>query len=298
VGAIVSCPVKNEMANTNSKFASYNNFTNISEQQFRTLFGLDNSGRMYLSQFTGVAADDDTLVYATGRNDFSGARTYRLLETRFNPAYPVAQWKMISNAANVITTIQLWPVNDTSNATTDNRSLQWGFADTSLPDPPSFPPYPQGGFEQPYNGGYSSSTALRDQLDDTSASVDLADHTGLVFASGQNVILVSYLTNADAVTAISGGAKALSYNGYGITPAIPLSASDKAKITNGQYTLWSFEQFVKTINATATETFVHSLLVNVISSNIGSAGGLTMNEMSGVIRPQDGGNVTITVPIP
>jgi hypothetical protein len=293
VGAVVFTMIKNEMASTNPKFASYNNFTNISAQQFRSLFGLDNSGRMLLSQLTGVSGDSDTTVYATGRNDFSGARTLCMLESGYGPENPVIQWKMFSNAANVITTIQLWPINDVPNATTDNRSLQWPLADTSLPDSP---PFPQGGIEQDANGGYFSGGALSAQLDDTSESVDLADETGAVFASGQNVILVSYLANADAANAIAGGAKALSYNGYGITPSNPLSAVDKAKITKGQYTLWSFEQFVRSQDSTGTaaETVYDAVLTN-IPANIGGDG-LSMTEMVGVIRSTDGGNVVRGIP--
>jgi hypothetical protein len=291
VGAIVFCPVKNKMANTNPEFANYNNFTNITANQFRSLFGLDNSGRMLLSQLTGVTSDNDVVVFATGRNDLSGTRTSYLLESGYGPQNPVIQWKMFSNTANVITTLQIWPIGDVVG-NVDNRSVQWTLADTSLPDSP---PFPQGGLEQAGNGGYFSGGTISGQFDDTSQSVDLADDAGSVFASAQNVILVSYLGNNDALNAINAGAKALTWNGYGVTPANPLSDADKAKITNGQYTAWNFEQFVKATNATAADTTIYNAVIAALPGNIGNSG-LTMAEMAGVLRPQDGGTITIAVP--
>jgi hypothetical protein len=276
IGAIVFSFIKNEMAAANPKFLSYSALTNITSQQFRSLFNPTFAGRILLSQFTGNNADDDTFVYATGRNDLSGTRTIYMAETGYGAPNLVSQWKMTSDASNNITQIQLWPTGDVVGAT-DNRSLQWN---TDLPG----------------NGGYFSGGALRDQMDDTSNSVTVKDDTGATIASNQNVIMITWLGNSDASTAITNGAVALTYNGVGITPnAGGLSAADKAKIQNGSYTAWSFERFYRLGDAktTADERTFFSTVFNNIGANVGSAG-LTMAELTGVDRATDGATVFIT----
>jgi hypothetical protein len=275
VGAIVFSFLKNEMAPANPKFASYSAFTNVTSQQFRALFSPVFAGRIQLSQFTGNNADDDTFVYATGRNDLSGTRTAYMVETGYGAPNLVTQWKMTS-VSNNLTTIQIWPLNDVVGAT-DNRSLQWNL-------------------DTPGNGGYFSGGALRDLMDDTSNSVTLLDDTGGTIDVNQNVIMVTWLGNSDASTAITNGAVALSFNGVGITPnAGGLSVADKAKIQNGAYTAWTFERFYRLGDAKTTvdeRTFFNTVFGNV-GPNIGS-GGLTMTEMTGVDRATDGATVFIT----
>lgn len=271
VGTIVFSMIKNEMALTNPKIASYNAFTNVTSQQFRSLFQV---GSAFLSQFTGNDADDGTFVLATGRNDFSGTRTIYLAETGYGISNLVQQWKMTSNGSNEITQVQIWPVGDVAG-TTDNRSLQWTL-----------------GVDTAGNGGYFSGGALRDQLDDISENVTAKNAAGDTIGTGLNVILVTSISIADAATAITNGAKALNYNGVGITPAAPLSAGDKAKIQNGTYTLWSFENFFRDPDCTASEITFFNAVTGAIGANIGTAG-LTLTEMTGVTRATDGGTVII-----
>jgi hypothetical protein len=275
VGAIVFSFLKNKMLAANPKFASYGAFTNMSSQQFRALFSPVFSGRILLSQFTGSNTDDDTFVYATGRNDLSGTRTAYMVETGYGAPNLVTQWK-IASTSNNMTSIQIWPLND-NTPPNDNRSLQWNL-------------------DTPGNGGYFTGGAIRDLMDDTSNSVTLLDDTGATIDTNQNVIMVTWLGNSDASTAISNGAVALSYNGVGITPnSGGLSAADKAKIQNGTYTAWTFERFYRLGNAKTTvdeRTFFSTVFGN-ISANIGSAG-LTMTEMTGVDRATDGATVFIT----
>lgn len=284
VGAVVFALIKNEAS------ANFASLTNISKDQYKSLLGTANAGRMRLSQLTGLDADLNKIVYATGRNDLSGTRTSYMLEMGFGPSNPCAQWKMISTTTNVCTTIQLWPTGDNLVAGNDNRSVQWTLADTTLPAP-----YPSSGGEIAGNGGFFSGSVLRGLMDDTSASVDVKDNEGNLISSGQDVALVTYLSQSDAATAIGGGAVALTYNGVGITPATPLSAGDKAKVRNGAYTAWSYEQFCKTGAASTDETAVYNGILNVIQSTIGNTG-LSNADMAGADRPDDGGVITIAVP--
>jgi hypothetical protein len=273
VGAIVFTFLKNRMLPANPKFASYNAFTNVTSQQFRALFSPVFAGRIQLSQFTGNPVDDDTFVYATGRNDLSGTRTAYMMETGYGAPNFVTQWK-ITSSSNNMTSIQIWPIGDVAGAV-DNRSLQWND-------------------DEPGNGGYFSGSVLRDLMDDTSNSVQLLNADGSPLLGNQNVIMTTWLSITDAATAIANGAVALSYNGVGITPANPLSAADKAKIQNGSYTAWTFERFYRLSDAKTTadeRTFFNAVFGN-IGANIGSAG-LSMAEMAGVDRSTDGATVFI-----
>lgn len=284
IGSIVFTMLKNEMAAANPKFASYENFTNVSEQQFRALYSPNNAGRTLLSQFTGNPADDDTRVYATGRNDYSGTRTIYLLETGYGASNLVSQWKITSSSNNV-TSIQLWPLND-NTPNNDNRSLQWVLGDPLIGQDPAN--------EVPGNGGYFSGSVLRGLMDDTSNNVTVLDDTGGLIASNQNLILITSISIGDAADAILNGAKALNYNGYGITPGV-LSGPDKQKIQNGQYTLWSFQQLVHSDDADANEINIYNKIITNIPANIGTLG-LTMTEMAGVTRDNDGAVVFVVLP--
>jgi hypothetical protein len=277
IGAIVFTFIKNEMAAANPKFASYQAFTNVSSQQFRALFNPTFGGRSLLSQFTGNNADDDTFVYATGRNDLSGTRTIYMLETGYGAPNLVSQWKVTATASNNISEITLWPLGDVVGSV-DNRSLQWN---TDLPG----------------NGGYFSGGSLRDVLDDTSNNVTVKNFDGEVIGTNQNLIFVTWLGNGDATTATANGAVALTYNGVGITPANPLSAADIAKIQNGSYTAWSFERFYRLSDAKTTvdERTLFNTVFGNIGANIGSSG-LSMTQMTGVDRATDGATVLITPP--
>jgi hypothetical protein len=272
VGAIVFSFIKNHAS------SAFNGLTNVTSQQWRAMLSPAVLGRVQLSQFTGLDTDDNKFVYATGRNDFSGTRTVYMLESGYGAANLVNQWKIFSNTTNVMTTIQLWPAGDNTPGN-DNRSLQWTL-----------------GADIEGNGGYFSGGVLRDNMDNTSPSVDVKAPDGSIIESAKDVCMVAWLGNGDATTAISNGAVALTYNGVGYTPATPISPADKAKIQNGSYTGWSFERFYKSNEATggtAANTVYTTVFAAILGgSGIGSAG-LTMGEMSGVERTTDGGTVTI-----
>lgn len=277
VGAIVYTFVKNEMAASNPKFAGYSALTNITSQQFRALFNSTFGGRILLSQFTGTNADDDTFVYATGRNDHSGTRTVHMLETGYGPTNLVAQWKVNSVSGDNTTSIRYWPTGDIIGIN-DNRSTQWN-ADLAG------------------NGGYADGRFLSYVMGRKSDNVTLLDHTGTTIATNQNIIMLSYLGAYDARSAITNGAVPLKYNGVGISLAVPLPAAEKAKILNGTYTLWSWERFYRLSDAktTADERTFFNWIFSSIGGYIGHAG-LSMTEMTGVDRSTDGATVLITPP--
>lgn len=284
VGAIVFTPLKNETS------AAFLGLTNVTQKNFAQLYSGANAGRMRLSQFTGLNADDNSIVYATGRSDLSGTRTSYMLESLIGPATPITQWKVQTTAGNAISEIRLWPTGDNTPGN-DNRSVQWTNADTTLPSG-----YPTAGVEIPGNGGYFSGSVLRGVMDDTSSAVTVTADNGDVIEGPVDVALITYLANSDAATAIASGAVALNWNGVGITPnSAGLSAVDKAKIQNGLYTAWNYENINLTGAANSDELTIFNAIVGQIQANIGSAG-LTLAEMAGVERAEDGGLINIAYP--
>ncbi len=95
---------------------------------------------------------------------------------------------------------------------------------------------------------------------------------------------------SDAINAITNGAVGLGYDGVKITPANPLSATDRAKVTQGQYTAWGYEHlfFAGVLSADA-QTFYNTLVAGMNATNLG-ASGIPLSEMS-VGRTDDGGTV-------
>ena len=263
VGVVVFTMIANEGAPAG--------LTNVTGDQFRTLF---SSGSKPLNYF--FPTTDTRNVYATGRSDFSGTRTTYLAVTGFsdvvaNKVSPaVQQWKpTLTGSANPtfeITTLRLWPTNDGNN-----RSLVWG---TDLAG----------------NGGFESSSSLRTAFQGFSTNVTLQDANG-VFLSTENLLLVSCFGISDATTAVAGGAKALSYNGVGITPANPLSAADRAKITEGAYTLWGYQHLMhNSLNYPAATQAVKTVLIGGINSTTIGTAGIAFNLMN-VSRNDDGATV-------
>lgn len=241
-GVVVFTPIVNEGAPAG--------LTNVQAGQLRTLFG---TGSQPLNYF--FPTGDTRNVYATGRSDFSGTRTTYLAEIAYGISTPVQQHKPVSNglaadnAGLAVATLQIWPINDGNN-----KSLVWN------PDTLG-------------NGGFESSSSLRTIFGATSAAVQRKNSTGGNIGGPVSLLLMSVFGISDATTAISNGAKALSYNGVGITPASPLSAGDIAKITEGAYTFWSYQHLIyNTTNDTPGTAEVLAELTAQIPNNLGTAG--------------------------
>lgn len=247
--------------------------TNVSAKQFQALY---SSGYLPLGMFTGNALDTD-LVLATGRNDGSGTRTTYMAETGLGITTGVQQYVRGTFSGNTITQIHRVPQGGFSSSIpgslASNASTVWGN-------------------DVPGNGGYSSGSALRDDMGRTSASVELLDVDGSILDSGINVHLITFLSLGDAAPARTAGAKILGYNGVILSDFAAtgtLSAADKAKVTEGSYTAWGFQQFYRRPSLSTDTVTVYNGIKNNIGANLGVTG-IPISDMH-VGRSVDGGPV-------
>jgi hypothetical protein len=247
--------------------------TSVTTQQFRALF---TTGNQPLSLFTGNAANTSR-VFATGRNDGSGTRTIYLAETGYGITNTVQQYLAGEVSGDTITKIYRVPAGGVLAGVTSgsaNRSTIWGQ-------------------DVDGNGGYSSGSTLRGDMARTTASTQVLDADGSVLYPAGSITLLTWLSTADAAVAITGGAKAIAYNGVGIAPTTTgLSAGDKAKVTEGQYTAWGYERFYRRpalSSATDDKVKVYNEIMNNIGSNLGGSG-IPISDMH-VSRSADGGLV-------
>lgn len=271
VGVVTFTMLANESA------ASHTNFTNITIQQFKAIL---EQGIQPLSLFTGDAADTK-LVFATGRNDGSGTRSAYLTEVGYGVANPVNQYVATvsgTTTAGQITAIVRVPAGGTG---TGNLATSGGASNAST----------LWSNDINGNGGYSSGSALRDHMGRTTASVDVFDPESGQTADIEDepILLVTWLSTADARTAVTNGAKLLNFNGVGVTPISGgFSATDKAKITNGQYSAWSYQQLYYRGSLSTEENTVYTAIkTNLPAALNTTANGLTLGDMS-VTRPDDG----------
>jgi len=240
---------------------------NVTSQQFRALM---TAGFQPLSMFTGNPADT-TNVYATGRNDGSGTRTTYLAETGYGISKPVNQYITKGSTGTTLTEIQLVPAGDGGNASTI-----WGQ-------------------DIDGNGGYSSGSTLRTDMGKTGASVTVKDaQGGDLFGVPVKADLVTFLSLNDAITARGNGAVFCAYNGVKLADIAvsggTMSAADKAKVTNGVYTAWSYQNMYRRADIVSGDAVtVYNGIRNAIGTNLGAAG-LPITDMA-VGREVDGGVV-------
>jgi len=223
--------------------------TNVTQKQFEALFV---NGYEELSLFTGNASDNDALVFASGRNDGSGTRTTYMAETGVGITTLVQQYIGGNITADEIGFIKLsGPTNQPS--TIWNQNLAG-------------------------NGGYSSGGSLNTLFQAKASAVDIYfSDTAVVGTDPADledipVTLITFLTISDCVTAVGQGAKALSYNGVGITPANPLSAGDQNKVKYGAYTAWGYQTLYRRSGLTANQLAIDADIRASIPANIGAAG--------------------------
>jgi hypothetical protein len=256
--------------------------TNVTIQQARQLW---TSGIQPLSLFTGDPADT-SLVLATGRNDGSGTRAAYLTEWTYGVANLVNQYIATKTgiSGNDITAITLVPANGIGSGNfetsgTSNASTLWGNTEVG-------------------NGGYSSSSALRSLMGLASTSVDV--YNGVDNApdiENANILLLTWLSTADARNSVSAGGKLLNYNGVGVTP-ISASGSylgsgfneaDFKKIANGAYSAWSYQHLYYHGSLSANEDIWYdSMKATWIPQGLATtSNGLELGDMA-VSRPDDG----------
>lgn len=244
--------------------------TNVTSQQFRALM---SSGFQPLSLFTGNPAHT-TNVFATGRNDGSGTRTTYLAETGYGVTNLVKQYVTTASSSTALTTIQLVPAG--GGAVPANASTVWGQ-------------------DVAGNGGYNSGSALRTDMGKTGTAVTVLDETGAdAFGEPVRTDLVTFLSLADAVNARGNGAVFCAYNGVKLddiaASGTAMSANDKAKVTNGSYTAWGYENMYRRNDITTGDAkTVYDGIKAFIPTNLGAAG-IALTDMA-VGREVDGGTV-------
>lgn len=278
VGVVTFAMIANEGAPSN--------FTNVTIQQARQLWA---SGIQPLSLFTGDP-DDTTPVFATGRNDGSGTRSAYLTEWTFGVANYVNQYIVTDagdNTAGQITAITLVPAggNGTGNLLcpdgTGNASTLWGNNVLG-------------------NGGYRSSSALREIMGRTSASVTVYDgETQDPLLGPSPILLLTWLSTADSLNAATNGAKILAYNGVQITPLAAndpnnfngsgFNETDFQKVTSGNYSAWSYQHLYHHGSLSANEQIWRDQMVNtyIVPGLQQTANGLALTDMN-CERPDDG----------
>lgn len=263
--------------------------TNISSQQFRALF---TKGSQPLSLFTGVSADDPAApapstnaqyIFATGRNDGSGTRTTYLAETGYGVTELVNQYIATATSGDTITTLRLVPAGNGANAST-----VWGQ-------------------DVDGNGGYSSGSTLRGDMARETGSVTVLDATDTdAFAGPIKLSLVTFLSLGDAVssrgTVLNEGGKFLSFNGVGLTTMSSVTANndinhatnaaDKAKVTSGAYTAWSYQNMYLRAGLSSGDEFsiANSLKTNLNTGTTLGSAGIKIGDMAAG-RETDGGTV-------
>lgn len=251
--------------------------TNVTSQNFRALLA---TGLQPLSLFTGNAADD-TLVFATGRNDGSGTRTAYLAESGFGITRPVNQFIANVSSGETISVIQLAPQGGVNvpalpGQSASNASTVWGQ-------------------DQPGNGGYNSGSGLVSALGRSGTAVTVLDELGNdVFGETVKADLVTWISLNDAVSARDLGAKFCAYNGVFLndiaTSGTSMSTDDLEKVTHGAYTAWSYQQMYRRNDITSGDgVTVYNGIKAAIQTSLASAG-VPVTSMA-VARDVDGGIV-------
>jgi len=267
--------------------------TNVTAQQFRALAA---NGFQPLSMFTGNASDT-TNVFLTGRNDGSGTRTTYMAETGVGITTEIKQYVTVDSSSTALEAIQLVPAGGTNGSPlpvgTDIRAYVDGGQTVTQLVANASTVWSQ---DTDGNGGYSSGSTLRTDMGKTGASgVTVFDAAGAnAFGGTVRADLVTWLSLNDAVTARGNGAIFCAYNGVkldGIAASgSTMSVADKAKVTNGLYTAWGYQQMYRRGDITTGDVVtVYNGIKTNIASNLAAAG-IATTDMA-VVRSFDGGTV-------
>jgi len=274
--------------------------TNVTAQQFRALAA---AGFQPLSMFTGNASDT-TNVFLTGRNDGSGTRTTYMAETGVGITTEIKQYITVDSSSTALEAIQLVPAGGVNDSDSITNGIQ-------LPTGSDIKAYVDGGQsvtqlvanastvwgqDTAGNGGYSSGSTLRTDMGKTGASgVTVFDAAGAdAFGAPVRVDLVTWLSLNDAVTARGNGAIFCAYNGVKLddiaASGSTMSVADKAKVANGLYTAWGYQQMYRRGDITTGDAVtVYNGIKTNIASNLAAAG-IAIADMN-VNRSFDGGTV-------
>jgi hypothetical protein len=270
------------------------NLTNVTAQAWRAALG-SNRG-VPLNVFTNLSADATGRVLATGRNDGSGTRAVYMIEPGVGVSRLVNQFKSSANGFNGIVSagftgdiqnsVQLWPQSDQEDA--NNNSILWNALTVG-------------------NGGYFSGGNVAGLLSRDTSSIRVFGPTGTELGTSGSYTstattgprafsLVACVGTNDGLTVLNGGGGVLNYNGVGITPVATgidptgLVPADRFKVTNGSYTLWSYERLFHRGTLTPNQNTVYTGLVAAIPGGLANSG-IALTAMVAV-RNNDGDTVT------
>jgi len=300
VGTVVFSMIANRTWKNDDATATAG-LNSISAQQFKTLAA---AGSLPLGFFKGNSTET-TRVYLTGRNDGSGTRTIYLAETGYGIARAVQQYVVHdrsspTNAPIILKTAKGGGFNFQGVATPDYKSTVWS-NDTDG------------------NGGYVSGGDLRTDLTKTTTSTAVWEFADQDFSddfdasedaqvtAAAKLYLLTWITASDARSARGTGlasaatAKVLGYNGVildglaGDNPPSQISVADRAKVANGAYTAWSYQQLYHLNSANQVIVF-NSLKASLNTVAAVGTAGVPLGEMN-VNRSSDGGNI-LTGPLP
>ncbi len=275
--------------------------TNVTSQQWRSLL---TTGFQPRRLFNGNPLDN-SLVFATGRNDGSGTRTTYLAESGYGISTPVNQYIGITPAASDIKAIQLVPVGGTNDQDLVTAGLQLppGSAIDAFntANSPATPVVQSTGnastvWAQDFagNGGYSSGGDLRTLLGKTGGSVTVFDADGEYSfdATPINADLVSFISLSDALNVRTNSGKIIAFNGVKLddfaVSGTDLSAADKAKVTEGVYTAWSYQQMYLRNDILSGDTV--TVYDGIKNNLVLGAAGIDIDDMKAG-RTADGGTV-------
>ncbi|MES2658175.1 MAG: hypothetical protein V4689_06130 [Verrucomicrobiota bacterium] len=276
------------------------NITNITTQQFSSLL---SNGVVPKRFFTGVASDTKG-VYLTGRNDGSGTRSSYLSEMGYGVSTPVNQYLTIGSTTTDIKAIQLVPAGGTNDVDPVTAGVQLPpGSDIATFDADQTGAYTQvtqlttsastvWGSDIDGNGGAFSGSGLRGDMGKVSPSVTVFDAAGAISESNVPIELVTWLSLNDAVSARTAGAKLCAFNGVSLAvdgPGNTMNATDIAKVTEGAYTAWNFQQMYRRTTADANTISLYNTIKNAIPTHLGNAG-IALSSMH-VGRSGDGGTI-------
>jgi hypothetical protein len=203
---------------------------------------LYNNGAIPLSVFSGTSGDSGISVYALGRDPDSGTRLTAFAEAGLGANATVNQYQPQVSGSG--TTNTGFDLVPQQTVSNLNQIFTIG------------------------RGGYSSGGNLASAL-----GANCTNTTGYG---------IGYLSKGDAATAISYGAKELTYNG---------ATYSDAAIQEGVYTFWGYEHLMYTTGIASDKKSVADQVGNQIKNTDANVSGLKLNTMH-VSRPTDGGDVT------
>ena len=299
LGVVTFTPIVNDGNTLAASIApEFGNLTNVTSQNFRRLF---TAGRLPLSLFTGNSTHTNRSVVASGRNDGSGTRAVYTSETGIGLTTVLQQFvadqfdsTIPSGFGNgVITRLRQAPVV-TNITAIDARSLALPAVNVAINGAA-----PILGDTTNGNGGYVSGGLLSaNLLPYTSKSTQIVNAAGTFqIAAAAPVAVLTVLSTADAIAPIAAGARAVGYNGVSITPAGPLSPTDRDKVVYGQYTFWSFQTFYgKDLDANE-QSFSDTLFAEIGAVIEANGTGISLTAMQ-VGRVDIDGSTVISAPQP